>query len=1082
MKYLLKKIVSLFFTCGLIGALSQSQAQDVTSYVDPFIGTATSAVYTKWGDEGGTYPGAVAPSGYIQLSPETHQGGYDYSENEIRYFSCFNHSSGFPGGSGGSFFLMPINNVNQEDPVSIGRKFNHTSEAASPGFYRVQLADDKTTIETTVLERVGAVRIIYPVGVATEIFIGDAGMFSYPSNKIMYASNHNAIMVFSEPYVVKRKSKTGVIITFDLPPSANRTLVVKISGSSIDHASSQKNIDAEKSKSFDEMETETKSKWNHELSVIEIDDSNMVNKKKFYTALYHSLLIPWIISDADGKYRGADGQIHLTHGKFEYGKFSPWDTYRTLHPLLSLLFPEKERDIIASILDTYKQTGYLPTESMTGNHVIEIIVDAYMKNIIKKNEGEFYSAMKKQIETGPFIQPDLKIYFKKGYIPFTYPESVTRTVEYAYDDWALSQFAKDVMNRNTDYTYLATQSNNYINLFYADSMFLLPRDSREFLMSPGNMGYKEGDKWVYTYSVPFNANNLVNMLGGDKEFAGRLNEGLETQQIVFDNETVFHVPYLFNFARREDLSQYWIRNIIDMRFADSPGGLPGNDDLGAISSWFVWSALGIYPFCPGTAHYSIGTPLFKKATIHLPNTRTFVIKGLHSGSANGYVQSLFLNGTPWKQLSFAHFRIVDGGEMVFDMSSRPSVKWFDKEQDTVFCRTITEPHFTLGNFRVSGKKFFPDQKVVLHFSIKNSGANGTRVVRLYVNNKELCYKNCYVPANSGLKDSVSFQLYNMGLTDLVIDSAVVAGVEVVKPSYAFPDQPKITELTVKPVVRSGTGFPVNFHAQNIGGQARTFFIPLKIDDKVALTDSVYLLPGETKFISQKLYADKDGLRKIEIGENIKLIKVINCNRATLILNLPLIGRRQDAAMVKDLSGFNNNGAIICNSSVTVDSLLLSNNCYVQVSNSYSVDNIDSSITLMAWIYTEKSSPGLTDMITKGDNDVLQLSNGRQLTFFAGGWGRGNCTVDLPEHWLNHWHHIAGVCNGTSLKVYIDGEVKGTTQLRKATNLSNISKWTIGRNQEFPDQRIFAGYIDKVKVFAAALSNQEVVEEMNESIK
>ncbi len=210
-------------------------------------------------------------------------------------------------------------------------------------------------------------------------------------------------------------------------------------------ANAEKNLEAENKKPFDSIKNSTRALWKKYLSVVDVQDDNAINKQKFYTALYHSLLVPWIISDVDGNYRGADGLIHKTKGHYEYGKFSPWDTYRSLHPMLSLLYPGKQGDIISSMMDFYNQSGHLPTESMTGNHAIDIIVDAYLKGFKGIDSLEVYRAMKQQIMTGPFIQKDMKTYLTNGYISSAYPESVTRTVEYAYDDWALAQFAKKVM-------------------------------------------------------------------------------------------------------------------------------------------------------------------------------------------------------------------------------------------------------------------------------------------------------------------------------------------------------------------------------------------------------------------------------------------------------------------------------------------------------------------------------------------------------------------------------------------------------------------------------------------------------------
>ncbi|MEO8413907.1 MAG: GH92 family glycosyl hydrolase [Ginsengibacter sp.] len=1055
-----------------------AQAHDLLSYVNPFIGTSASDVYTKWGNEGGCYPGAVAPSGYIQLTPQTRNTGYDYKDNSILYFSCLNHSSGFPGGSSGDLYLVPVSELNQNNPLLTGRPFDHKNEKAQPGYYRVGLNDDNTLVEATTSIYNGIFRITFPAGTAPKIFIGDAGIVSFNSHNSLYGTKNNVVIHFNKAYNDKQQLADGVILEFTAAATGSTVLLIRLSASHTGTANTLKNLKAEGEKSFDEIKISTRSLWKKYLSVVDVEDNNIINKQKFYTALYHSLLIPWIISDVDGNYRGADGLIHKTRGNYEYGQFSPWDTYRSLHPMLSLLYPEKQGDLLLSMIDFYHQSGHLPTESMTGNHAIDIIMDAYLKGFKGMDSMELYQAMKKQIMTGPFIQKDMKAYLTNGYISSAYPESVTRTVEYAYDDWALAQFAKRVVHFKFDYDSLMVLSNAYKNLFYADSMFLVPRDGNEFLKSPGTIGYKEGDKWVYSYAVPFDARSLINFMGGNVSFTTRLNGALCNDQIVFDNETVFHVPYLFNFAHREDLTQKWVRQIIDKRFSVTPGGLPGNDDLGATSSWLVLSALGIYPFCPGTPDYTIGSPLFASATLQLANKKTFRIKSLHAGVGNYYVHSLKINGRLSRELSISHAAIMKGGEMVFDMTSDSSNTWFDKSLRDVFSETKEYPAFEMSDYSLSAKHVFPNESLWLRFSIRNKGATGTKVVQLMIDGKEYNFKNCFVNKDAVIVDSIKIKLYRIGVTNIMVDRKVVAQVHVVKPPYPYPLQPDISLLAVTPIVKIGDELTVSFVVQNTGGDSQTFFIPLRLNNVPVKTDTMDLLPGEIKNITNSIQSEKAGLQEIEVYKSSVKLKVYENYEDAEILHLPLIDSAIKNDTVPDKSGFENNGIIHRSENVALnDTLLLNKNCYVDVPNSYSLDHMDSAITVMAWVYPQVVSNGLTDMISKGDNHVLQLVNGRQITFFAGGWGRGDCTVVLPVDWLHHWHHIAGVCDGHSLKVFIDGVLKGTSELQQSVNLSNTNKWTIGRNEEFPMQRIFTGFINQVKIYAVPLGQQEIGEEM-----
>ncbi|HLZ87476.1 MAG TPA: GH92 family glycosyl hydrolase, partial [Puia sp.] len=579
-----------------------SAGKEVADYVDPMIGTAKSAVPTKWGNEGGTYPGAVAPWGFVQMTPETRvDGGYDHADAAIGWFSCIGHMSGYPGGSAGRGKIMPVVEAagsmpeNRQGPAP--RAFLHTDEVASPGYYRVLFRDNNTLVETTASERVGWMRCSFPRGVLPRVYI--AGLDGI------------AALHFDRPVVREEKTGGGRVLTFVAARDSATVVEIAVAVSMVSIANAEGNWRAAGEKHrFDEVARQTREKWRKVLSVVDVEDGKEEDKIIFYTALYHALLFPWIISDADGQYRGADRQIHRVSGREAYGGFSPWDSFRSQQPLLTLLFPGRERDIILSMLDVYRQTGYLPSEPMTGNHGVPIIVDAYRKGIRGFDPMEAYAAMRKGIVDKPYRPADREAYRRLGYLPLSYPESVTRTVEYAYDDWVLSQFAKEVLHRDGDADDLIKGSYGYRNVFDVDSLFFLPREGGRFLRRPGTSGYKEGDQWAYTYFDLQYPVDLVNLLGGDREFVRRLDGALANGDIVFDNETVFHVPYLFQYAGASGKTREWVRAFRDGRFSATPGGLPGNDDLGAFSSWYVFSAMGFYPLCPGRPEYVTGTPLF----------------------------------------------------------------------------------------------------------------------------------------------------------------------------------------------------------------------------------------------------------------------------------------------------------------------------------------------------------------------------------------------------------------------------------------------------------------------------------------
>jgi hypothetical protein len=791
--------------------------------------------------------------------------------------------------------------------------------------------------------------------------------------------------------------------------------------------------------------------------VISITDTSETNKTIFYTALYHSLLMPWIISDVDGAYRGADRQVHVVKGRVEYGGFSPWDTFRSLHPLLCLLFPDKQSEMVLSMLDIYQQTGFLPIETMTGNHSVPIIVDSYLKGVPGIDSTLAYTAMKKSIGDTPHLQPDMAVYQKQGYIPFSWSESVTRTVEYAYDDWALAQFAGQVMHNEDDYRLFMGRSYNYRNLFHPADMFMLPRNGKDFKLEPGNSGYKEGDKWVYTYFVPQHPQDLINLLGGEEQFIHRLDTALTQNQLVFDNETVFHLPYLFNAAQAPGKTQQWIGNIMHTRFSATPGGLPGNDDLGSTSSWYVLSAMGFYPVSPGQPEYSIGVPMFQSMKLHLQKGKVFEIK---RRGEQDFIHSLTINHQPYDSMLLSHATILKGGEMVFDMADQSPVHTYN---------TVGRPDFHILDFTVSKNVIVPDEPFKVKFRIENKGVTGTMPVTILNEDGVVTgKKNCLVDGAATITDSLTCRLYKLGTTHFLLGGKEVV-INVVKPRYPFPVEAKITDLILQPLIPKDSIQRISFTAQNIGGVEKRFTIPVKMNGEIVhIENGVTLKPGEQVRITFPFVVKKDGWYTVNINKATGKFSVYSSPLKTILLDLFL-----NKSTALDQSGFGNNGKVIGTS--VAQQLLLGKDCFVEIPNAPSLDVMGNTLTMMAWVYPLGQDRGLVDMMTKGDSHVLQIAGGKMLTFFAGGWGRGDVTVPVPDNWKDHWHHIAGVCYGDSLKLYIDGQLKGTTIVTDNVNLSGINKWTLGRNEEFPSVRIFNGYMDKVKVFAAPLSEKEINE-------
>jgi len=408
--------------------------------------------------------------------------------------------------------------------------------------------------------------------------------------------------------------------------------------------------------------------------------------------------------------------------------------------------------------------------------------------------------------------------------------------------------------------------------------------------------------------------------------------------------------------------------------------------------------------------------------------------------------------------------------MTFAMGKEPGSWPMDKDP-VELSATQKNTAFSIGNYSVSKKVVVPDDPLVIKFKLKNTGSRGIKTLKLLVNGNPYGYKNCLVEPGQTVQDSIVFRLYPVGKTVLKLDNAPPFAVEVKLPEKPQEHPFQIFGLEVKPMIRLNENQEIKYQIKNTGGLKQTFIIPLIQNDSVAFTDNIKLNAGEVKTISHNVKSLKKGFKYIRVDTAKTIYKVYENGTESLLLNFESI---MPGKTVPDSSGFHNDGNIISASAITSkDKLLFGDSTYVGIPNSPALDKMGESISMMGWVYPMGNERGLVDIISKGDNHVLQMTDNKTLTFFAGGWGRGDCTVNLPADWQKHWHHIAGVCNSKTLYVYIDGILAGTSVLEVSADLSVNNKWTLGRNEEFPSERVFHGYINKVKVFKAALSADEI---------
>ncbi|MBE0653345.1 MAG: GH92 family glycosyl hydrolase, partial [Bacteroidales bacterium] len=487
--------------------------------------------------------------------------------------------------------------------------------------------------------------------------------------------------------------------TFDTKDDSQ--VMVKVGISAVSANGARKNMDTElPGWDFEKTRSDANDAWNEELGKVNVTGGTEEQLITFYSALYHAFLVPNLFQDVDGQFLGRDLKPHQTNDFDYYTVFSLWDTFRGEHPLFTLTQQKRTIDFIKTMLAQYEQGGRLPvwelaaneTECMIGYHSIPVIVDAYMKGI---RDFDADLALEAMIHSAELDHFGLKSYKAFGFIPAEdEAESVSKTLEYAYDDWCIAMMAKERGNLEV-YDKFIKRAQSYKNLFDPSSGFMRARingrwfepfDPREV-----NFNYTEANSWQYSFFVPQDINGLISLLGDREVLIDRLDqlfsESSETTgrdqsditgligQYAHGNEPSHHMAYLYNYAGQPWKTQQRVRQIMDELYHEKPDGLCGNEDCGQMSAWYVLSAMGIYPVTPGNPIYAIGSPLFEKTTLNLENGEAFTIRALNNSPENKYIQSATLNGKSFSRSFIRHDEIMKGGEIVFEMGPDPNEKW-----------------------------------------------------------------------------------------------------------------------------------------------------------------------------------------------------------------------------------------------------------------------------------------------------------------------------------------------------------------------------------------------------------------------
>lgn len=711
--------------CFVLTVLSAQlvQAQtDLADLVNPFIGT---------GGHGHTFPGATVPFGMVQLSPDTRIdgswdgcSGYHFSDEYIYGFS-HTHLSGTGVSDYGDIAVLPLVNLDagKQDLKNIDYrnyklKFSHDKETAKAGYYSV-ITENGIRAEMTATTRTGIHRYTFPKKGKHAILVQvdhrdetlESLIVAEGKNKIKgyrrsksWANNQTIyfVMEFSCDFEVaeivkdpeaKNEHARYAVLTF--PRLKNQSLVIKTGVSTVNFNGAEKNLAAEAGNSgFDQLRENAKSAWNNELKKIEITGGTSDERIIFYTALYHTMIQPNVNMDVDGAYRGMDNKVHQAKDFTYYSVFSLWDTFRAAHPLYTIIDRKRTLDFIKTFLAHYQQGGRLPvwelasneTDCMIGYHSVSVITDAAVKGIDAFDQYLALEAMKKSANWNHLGIP---AYIDHGFIAVEDEhESVSKTLEYAYDDWCIAQFAK-MSGQQKDYENFIRRAQYWKNLFDPETGFMRPRKNGAWL-SPFdprevNNNYTEANSWQYSFFVLQDLYGLIAFQGGPKKFENKLdklfNESTETTgreqaditgligQYAHGNEPSHHMAYLYNLVGQTKKSQDIIRKIETEFYKNSPDGLIGNEDCGQMSAWYVFSSMGFYPVCPGIPFYAVGKPVFSGVKIHLENGRTFSIETSEIPTDKNYV--LAVNNT--ENFYISHADIELGNNIVFRMGTDPVV-------------------------------------------------------------------------------------------------------------------------------------------------------------------------------------------------------------------------------------------------------------------------------------------------------------------------------------------------------------------------------------------------------------------------
>lgn len=687
--------------------------QNLTQYVNQYVGT---------GGHGHTFMGANVPFGLVQLGPtEPTRGwdwcsGYYYDDDELIGFGHM-HLSGTGIGCLGDVAFLPVKDFKQTST-----RFKHEAEKVHPGYYSLQLTDPNVLVELTATERCGFHRYTFKDGAKAQLALDLSQCIGWDKLNDCLLTQESATRLtgfrrsngwaadrriyfsidFSQPVTVHRlDSMERVVVSV---ADNTKPLLVKVALSPVSIDKAKLNMQAEMAGwDFDATVKAADDAWNRELARIQIQTNDQTKKRVFYTAMYHLMTSCSKFNDVDREYRGADGKVHKADFT-NYTTLSLWDTYRAAHPLMTVAFPEMQRDFAQTFLNIYKQQGRLPvwhlmgseTDCMVGNPGAIVLADLTMKGFVEDKELALEALKATQMKD---IR-SLGLLKEHGYIPWNLEpenETVAKALEYCAADDGVAKVAK-LLGKTDDYEYFFNRSRSYKKYYDPETRFMraVGTDGKfrlpfnPFFAEHRTNDYTEGNAWQYTFLVPHDVKGLINLFGSDKAFMSKLDslffvEGWAgdnaspdmsgmTGQYAHGNEPSHHVIYMYNYAGRPDKAAPLLRKMLNEMYLDQPDGLSGNEDVGQMSAWYIISSVGLYQVDPVGGRFVIGSPLFDKATVNVGAGKTFTVVAKNNSDRNIYVQSARLNGKALKNSYIEFNDIRHGGTLELVMGPKPS-KW-----------------------------------------------------------------------------------------------------------------------------------------------------------------------------------------------------------------------------------------------------------------------------------------------------------------------------------------------------------------------------------------------------------------------